>query len=93
MWKEFTILILLILRKKGHGHDIDVYLQPLIAELNELWSIGSLTYDSYTQSRFSMKAILLWAIHDFSAYGYLTGCRTIGKYGCLVCRQRDSRFA
>ena len=32
-----------------------------------------------------MKAILLWAIHDFPAYGHLSGYRTAGKYGCPVC--------
>ncbi|XP_058077117.1 uncharacterized protein LOC131225557 [Magnolia sinica] len=37
MRKEFTMLTLLIPGKKGPGHDIDVYLQPLIAELLELW--------------------------------------------------------
>eukprot|EP00268_Persea_americana_P046591 TRINITY_DN4806_c0_g1_i1.p2 TRINITY_DN4806_c0_g1~~TRINITY_DN4806_c0_g1_i1.p2 ORF type:complete len:158 (+),score=13.44 TRINITY_DN4806_c0_g1_i1:45-518(+) len=34
-----------------------------------------------------MKAILLWAIHDFPAYGHLSGCRTAGKYGCPVCSE------
>ena len=28
------------------GNDIDVYMQPLIAELKELWSVGIETYDS-----------------------------------------------
>ena len=85
MRKEFTMLTLLIPGKKGPGHDIDIYLQPLIEELNELWSTGTITYDSYSKSRFTMKAILLWAIHDFPAYGHLSGCRTAGKLGCPVC--------
>ena len=85
MRKEFTMLTLLIPRKKGPRHDIDVYLQPLVDELNELWSTGVVTYDSYSKSRFSMKAILLRAIHDFPAYGHLSGCRTAGKYACPVC--------
>ena len=32
-----------------------------------------------------MKAILLWAMYDFPAYGHLSGCRIAGKYGCPVC--------
>eukprot|EP00268_Persea_americana_P034904 TRINITY_DN34509_c0_g3_i5.p1 TRINITY_DN34509_c0_g3~~TRINITY_DN34509_c0_g3_i5.p1 ORF type:complete len:104 (+),score=10.44 TRINITY_DN34509_c0_g3_i5:260-571(+) len=37
MRKEFTMLTLLIPRQYGPGHDIDVYLQPLVDELNDLW--------------------------------------------------------
>ena len=87
MRKDFTMLTLLIPGKKGPGHDIDVYLQPLIEELNELWSTGIKTYDSYKKSTFTMKVILLWAIHDFPAYCHLSGCRTAGKYGCPVCSE------
>ena len=93
MRKEFTMLTLLIPGKKGPGHDIDIYLQPLIAELNELWSIGTITYDSYNKNRFTMKAILLWVIHDFPAYGHLSGCRTAGRYACPVCgEETDSQW-
>ena len=76
------MLTLLILGKKGPTHNIDVYLQPLVAELKELWSTGAVTYNSYSKIIFTMKAILLWAIHDFPAYGHLSGCRTAGKFGC-----------
>ena len=87
------MLTLLIPGKKGPGHDIDIYLQPLIAELNELWSIGTITYDSYNKNRFTMKAILLWVIHDFPAYGHLSGCRTAGRYACPVCgEETDSQW-
>jgi hypothetical protein len=85
MRKKLTMLTLLIPGKKGPGHDIDIYLQLLIEELNELWSTGTITYDSYSKSRFTMKAILLWAIRDFSAYGHLSSCRTARKLGCPVC--------
>eukprot|EP00268_Persea_americana_P046601 TRINITY_DN4806_c0_g2_i1.p2 TRINITY_DN4806_c0_g2~~TRINITY_DN4806_c0_g2_i1.p2 ORF type:complete len:137 (+),score=13.72 TRINITY_DN4806_c0_g2_i1:94-504(+) len=34
-----------------------------------------------------MKATLLWAIHDFPAYGHLSGCKTAGKYVCPVCSE------
>ena len=72
--------------KKGPGHDIDIYLQLLIAELIELWE-GSVTYDSHSKNRFTMRAILLWAIHDFPAYGHLSGCKTGGKYACPICSE------
>lgn len=87
MQKEFTMLSMLIPGKKGPGKDIDVYLQPLIEELNLLWSSGVPTYDSSQNEVFSMKAILLWAIHDFPAYGHLSGCKTVGKYACPICNE------
>ena len=46
MEKENFILSLLISGPKGPGNDIDVYLQPLIEELIELWEVGVLTYDA-----------------------------------------------
>ncbi|CAH9128299.1 unnamed protein product [Cuscuta epithymum] len=84
MTKEFTLLTMLILGPHGPGHNIDVYLQPLIAELSDLWS-GCVIYDSYTKTNFTMKAMLMWCIHDFPAYAHLSGCRTAGRYGCPVC--------
>ncbi|KAL0540109.1 hypothetical protein IC582_024338 [Cucumis melo] len=39
---------LLILGPKTPGRKIDVYLQPLIEELKELWTFGVRTYDSLT---------------------------------------------
>jgi len=41
------IMSMLIPGPSSPGNDIDVYLQPLIEELNELWIHGVDTYDSY----------------------------------------------
>ncbi|WMV24475.1 hypothetical protein MTR67_017860 [Solanum verrucosum] len=41
-------------------NDIDVYLQPLIAELKELWEPGIETYDAETNQTFQMCAALMW---------------------------------
>ena len=34
-----------------------------------------------------MKAILLWTMHDFPAYGIIAGCVTKGYRGCPICGQ------
>ena len=34
---------------------------------------------------FNLKAILMWTINDFSAYGNLAGCTTKGKIAHPVC--------
>ncbi|GKD88333.1 hypothetical protein Tco_1363840, partial [Tanacetum coccineum] len=51
--------------------DIDVYLQPLIKELQELWK-GVWTKDAATGTYFEMKAALLWTINDFPARSSLS---------------------
>ncbi|XP_026452087.1 uncharacterized protein LOC113352488 [Papaver somniferum] len=85
MKREFCMLCLLISGPREPGKDIDVYLQPLIEELKELWNDGVMTFDSFTKSEFLLKARLLWAIHDFPALGTLSGCVTHGYYACPTC--------
>ena len=38
---------------------IDVFLQPLIIELNQLWDVGVQTYDVSRKQNFQMRAALL----------------------------------
>ena len=63
-------------------NDIDVYLQPLIEELKELWDVGVETYDVYTKSIFQMHTAFMWTINDFSADGDLSGWNTKGAFAC-----------
>ena len=43
-------------------------------------------YDAYSKSMFKLKAILMWTINDFSAYGNMSGWPTKGRYACPLCR-------
>ncbi|XP_060186702.1 uncharacterized protein LOC132616120 [Lycium barbarum] len=65
---------------------IDVYLQPLIHELQALWHEGVLTYDISTKQNFNMRAALMWTIND--AYGMLSGWMTAGKLACPCCMEK-----
>jgi len=49
MKQSSFILSMIIPRKKMPGNKIDVYLQPLVKELNELWTEGVETYDSFSK--------------------------------------------
>ncbi|KAL6502550.1 hypothetical protein OROHE_024555 [Orobanche hederae] len=75
-WKcmkdPFLFMTLLIPGPKSPGKNIDVYLQPLIDELNELW-VGIDAYDISRRENFLLRAALLWTITDFPAYGMLSG--------------------
>ena len=89
MKDEFTFLSMLIPGPKQPGNDIDIYLEPLIDELLELWN-GVYTYDISTKKFFNLRAMLLWTINDFPAYGNLAGCPTKGKYGCPICGENSN---
>ncbi|XP_021751073.1 uncharacterized protein LOC110716747 [Chenopodium quinoa] len=73
MKQPYTILSLLIPGKIGPGNNIDIYLQPLIEDLKELWETGAKTYDASKDAYFQMRAALLWTINDFPAYANLSG--------------------
>ena len=87
--KHFVMLSLIIPGKRSvTGENFDTYLQPLLEELQILWHRGIETDDAARfqgSSRFNMKAILLWTMHDFPAYGIVAGCVTKGYKGCPIC--------
>ncbi|XP_026458487.1 uncharacterized protein LOC113359002 [Papaver somniferum] len=85
MQGDNVVLSLLIPGKKQPGRDIDIYLRPLIDDLIKLWNDGVEVYDSYSKTMFNLKALLMWTINDFPAYGSLSGCTYKGKAPCPIC--------
>lgn len=79
------ILSMIIPGKQMPGNDIDVYLQPLIQELKELWYDGVQTLDSSKNEIFKMRAALMWTISDFSGLGNLSGWNTYTRFACPTC--------
>jgi hypothetical protein len=70
------------------GKHFDIFLEPLLQELLQLWVEGINTIDAarFNEMRtFKLRAILLWTIHDFPAYGIVSGCVTKEYKGCPVC--------
>nr|XP_025703887.1 uncharacterized protein LOC112805766 [Arachis hypogaea] len=66
------------------GNDIDVYLQPLIDELKQLWD-GVETYDAKEGNTFKMCAALMWTISDFLGLENLSGWNTHSGLACPTC--------
>ncbi|XP_060182289.1 uncharacterized protein LOC132611948 [Lycium barbarum] len=85
MKSEYIMLSMIIPGPSSPGNDIDVYLQPLTAELKELWEAGIETYDAETNQTFRMRAALLWTVSDFLALAMVSGWSTIGKLACPTC--------
>ncbi|XP_057744996.1 uncharacterized protein LOC130962854 [Arachis stenosperma] len=90
MKPDYFMLSLLISGPQSPRNDIDIYLQPLIKELKELWESGVETYDSKENKTFNMRACLLWTINDFPAYAMLSGWSTKGKLACPCCNDETS---
>ena len=88
--KYFVMLCLLIPTKLSlTGSNFDVFIQPLVDELQQLWSRrGVLTRDAREYmgtTQFNMRAVLMWTLHDFPAYGLISGLTTKGFKACPVC--------
>ncbi|XP_027067621.1 uncharacterized protein [Coffea arabica] len=60
-WKcmrdPFFFLSMLIPGPKSPGNEIDVYMEPLIDELNEMW-LGVETYDAYSGKKFDLLQLM-----------------------------------
>ena len=52
------ILSMIIPGEKGSGNNIDVYLQPLVHELKQLWN-GIGAYDAFAQEHFTLQVALM----------------------------------
>ncbi|XP_012841495.1 PREDICTED: uncharacterized protein LOC105961778 [Erythranthe guttata] len=92
MKTPYMFLTLVIPGPKSPGKNIDLYLQPLIDELKELWDVRVETYDSFRKQNFLMRAALMWTINDFPAYGMLSGWSTHGVLSCPVCMENNKSF-
>jgi hypothetical protein len=86
--KFFVMLALLIPGKDSVTFEVfDVYLEPLVEEILQLWN-GFSSYD-ITKDRgertFNLRAVLLWTIHDFPGYGTVGGFSHQGYAACPWC--------
>ncbi|CAH9097537.1 unnamed protein product [Cuscuta europaea] len=89
MKSHFIFLTLICPGPNDPGKKIDIDLQPLIEEMNELWAIGTPTYDVSRDQNFIMKAAIIWTINDFPAYDMLSGWSTHGLMGCPICMEKS----
>ncbi|XP_074327419.1 uncharacterized protein LOC141665340 [Apium graveolens] len=84
MKRRYIMLCLLISGSTEPGNDNDVFLQPLIEDLQELWR-GKQMYDANKKESFMLRGILLWTISDYPALGNLSGNFIKGYNACTIC--------
>ena len=68
MKSEYMFLTVIVPGPNNPKFKIDIFLQPLIEELKQLWNMGVETYDVDKKQNFLMRVALLWTISDFPAY-------------------------
>lgn len=86
--KFFISLCILISGKQSPtAKNIDVFLRPLLNELLQLWrGVAAVDFSTPEESqRFNLRALLMWTISDFPAYGLISGLCCKGYKGCPCC--------
>lgn len=78
------MMCLLIPGKECPGKDFNVFLEPLVEELLDLWK-GISTFDAVSRKTFDLHAAVIWCIHDYPALSTLSGRVTRGYYACVRC--------
>lgn len=79
------ILSLLIPGRYAPGNDIDVYMEPLVDDLDFIWHEGIRTYDVSKGEFFQLHGAILSTIDDFPGLGYIHECVTPGEVACPDC--------
>ncbi|KAL0423401.1 UNVERIFIED_CONTAM: hypothetical protein Sradi_0874900 [Sesamum radiatum] len=89
---EYMFLMMVIPGLSNLKRLIDVYLEPLIEELLQLWHVGVRTYDHATNRASMIRAALMWTMNDLPVYGIASGWSTAGIMGCPVCMDDTRAF-
>jgi hypothetical protein len=75
---------MLILGPRQPDNDIDVFLEPLMEDMQKLWEDGVKMMDASLKKEFNLKAIILVTITNYPGPFSLSG-KIKGKTGYVVC--------
>ncbi|KAK4389873.1 hypothetical protein Sango_2324300 [Sesamum angolense] len=89
---EYIFLTMVILSPSNPKHLIDMYSEPLIEELLQLWHVGVRTYDCATDNTFIMLAALMCTVNDLPAYEMESRWSTPEVMGCPICMDDTRAF-
>ena len=66
------MMALLIHGPSSPSKEFDVFMEPLVEELIDLWK-GVDAFDAISREKFKLHAAVLWCIHDYPALSTLCG--------------------
>jgi Transposase family tnp2 len=79
------MMSLLISDPKQSGNDIDVFLTPLVQDLNKLWRDDVRIYDTYKKEHCIIRAMFFCMINDFLTFGNMSSLKIKGAKTCPIC--------
>jgi hypothetical protein len=88
--RKYLLLTVLISRPRQPGVDIDVFLEPLMQEMQNLWE-GVAMWDEFRKEDFTLRAMIFVTINDYPALFALSG-QFKGKVGCVMCLDETSHL-
>jgi hypothetical protein len=86
------VMDLLIPGPASPRKDFDLFLEPLIEDLLELWS-DVCAYDGHGGKMFNLRAAVLWCILDYPALSTLSGRTTKGYFACIDCDKHPLSYS
>jgi hypothetical protein len=89
MKQTHFILPLVIPGPKAPGADMDVYLEPLVNDMVDMFVDGVRTYDAFKDECFQLRAAILCSITYLPGLGYLHAVVTSGKVSCPECYSHE----
>lgn len=81
------IISLLIPGRYAPGSDMDVFMEPLVDDMYDMFVHGVRTFDASKGEYFQLRAAILCTISDYPGLGYVAGCTTSGEGACIECHQ------
>ena len=92
MKEQYIFLTVIVPGPENPKEKLNVFLQPLIEELKELWEVGVESYEIFMKQNFQLRVAFMWTISDFPAYSMLSGWTTIGRLSCPYCMEDSNAF-
>ncbi|KAG8061269.1 hypothetical protein GUJ93_ZPchr0003g17402 [Zizania palustris] len=86
------MMALLIPGPASPGKDFDLFLEPLVEDLLELWTSVS-AYDALSGKMFKFRDAVLWCIHDYPTLSTLSGRTTKGYFTCIHCNKHPLSYS
>ena len=87
MKRTYIMMLLVIQGPQQPGNNIDVYLQPVVDELMEMWRTKVKVWDKYKKEHFYLRALWFVTMSDLLGLGCLSGQVSEGYKGCVVCME------
>jgi hypothetical protein len=82
--RKYLLLTTLVSGPKQVDVNIDVFLEPLMEDMQKLCQHGFNVWDEYKKQHFNLKAIILFMVNDSPACLALTR-QVNGKTSCVIC--------